>query len=777
MSMHWNVTDAAASPETVLEVREFLKNPVHFFAECQAVNAFEGAPPVGGRGDFLTDQGFQWPAPAQPKTYDFYNDSSPFAQLDGVFQSAGGSEPAYSVPAGGHYLMGGVVMIKKAGTLEGDTDVWMTGFLDGVCAPDEEGCDDNYGKVSYLGGHQYSTALPISKNPQTQGTRLFLNSLFEAPCATKVGQPKMTLVSSGPSTTSDATVTFTFSYRNSGNGMAMSSTISDQLPPGAQFVSATPGYTLSGSTVTWNLGSLLSYVSGEVTLTVELPGYGTYSNQAHLAYKVGLNSFDVDSNTTTTIFDADADVDGVIDSLDICPSNYNPTQNLQRDVLSCGTCGTVCLVANGTPTCNAGTCRIGICQSGFSDCDSSYDNGCEHADVGQKCCDCAPANGSGACVAGACAITTCNTGFSDCDKDPATGCEYDSAHLALDPNNCGSCGTKCTFANAAASCTEGTCKMGSCASNYVDTDGKDTNGCECLKLGTTDTTCDGVDDDCNGLIDDGYVPTNCGVGACTASSRCVAGQVTSCTPAPAVTEGPAGDPTCVDGSDNDCNGTTDDADPNCSSGTGDAGAGGAASSAGGAGAWTLGGAAANAGGSGATDIGGTAAIFGAGGFSAGGVYTTSTSDATSVVFAGGTINSSGGNVTGATTGALPSTGGTSGSVVGSGTSALLGSGGVVASGAGGVGGLQAGGTGVVGLLGGTGALSGSAGHSGGSVIVSVAGSSTTAGTGVSNATEGAGDSSGCGCRVHRDAQGRGRGALLIAALCVVVMRRRAAGRQ
>ena len=36
---------AAESRETVAEVREFLQNPVHFFAECQAVNAFENLNP------------------------------------------------------------------------------------------------------------------------------------------------------------------------------------------------------------------------------------------------------------------------------------------------------------------------------------------------------------------------------------------------------------------------------------------------------------------------------------------------------------------------------------------------------------------------------------------------------------------------------------------------------------------------------------------------------------------------------------------------------------
>ena len=71
--------------------------------------------------------------------------------------------------------------------------------------------------------------------------------------------------------------------------------------------------------------------------------------------------------------------------------------------------------------------------------------------------------------------------------------------------------------------------------------------------------CDGIDNDCNGQVDDGIsaTPTSCGVGACVASGTlsCVNGQmVDSCT---------AGQPT---GNDDNCNGI----DENCS-GTADEG--------------------------------------------------------------------------------------------------------------------------------------------------------------------------------------------------------------
>jgi hypothetical protein len=71
----------------------------------------------------------------------------------------------------------------------------------------------------------------------------------------------------------------------------------------------------------------------------------------------------------------------------------------------------------------------------------------------------------------------------------------------------------------------------------------------------SDDDCDGVDENCSGTADEGYVssPTSCGVGECAASGTlsCVAGtEVDDCTP------GPSNPETC-DGLDNDCDGDVD----------------------------------------------------------------------------------------------------------------------------------------------------------------------------------------------------------------------------
>jgi hypothetical protein len=104
------------------------------------------------------------------------------------------------------------------------------------------------------------------------------------------------------------------------------------------------------------------------------------------------------------------------------------------------------------------------------------------------------------------------------------------------------------------------------------TDGADDDCIPCVPTGLPDDNCDGIDDDCDGTPDDDYVSPPvlpCGIGECVATAPC---QCTNgiedcpvCVPGPPGSEGPLGDPTCIDGLDNDCDGTTDGGDNNCQS--------------------------------------------------------------------------------------------------------------------------------------------------------------------------------------------------------------------
>ncbi len=260
MSMHWGVnerervecnggncpaTQAECAGETftfnghevVAEVRAFLAYPTHFFAECQAVNAYENLVPnpawpylddAGRDGHFLTTTGTPPACPCsdgnyactqndtlcgtglscclpkqntwknlpgfevatQPQSSDVkvLRADVPYNQLDGAFGTVGGSEPAYNLSTylGTMYKNNRQVTLLTGPNGPGDQDVWMTGYLDGcgdiILGPGGQRAAGCEGKISYLGGHAFSTNVPVTSGSASQGTRLFLNALFEAQC-------------------------------------------------------------------------------------------------------------------------------------------------------------------------------------------------------------------------------------------------------------------------------------------------------------------------------------------------------------------------------------------------------------------------------------------------------------------------------------------------------------------------------------------------------------------------------------------------------------------
>ncbi len=109
--------------------------------------------------------------------------------------------------------------------------------------------------------------------------------------------------------------------------------------------------------------------------------------------------------------------------------------------------------------------------------------------------------------------------------------------------------------------TPKTCGKGVCFAADGTTaciDGSIETLCTPLPQTGDDTDCDGLDDDCNGIADDHYtqVLTTCGVGYCTdtALTSCVnAAVVDNCTPG-----NPFPDDATCDGTDDDCDGVADE---------------------------------------------------------------------------------------------------------------------------------------------------------------------------------------------------------------------------
>jgi len=337
MSMHWNVTDREtvecgggncpatqalcdpATPityhghEVVAEVRAFLNYPVHFFAECQAVNAYENTTPNpawpyldddGRDGHFLTTEGNPPACPCtepgftcvtggcsgtdcclpqdikergagfliapRPATYQVFHPEVPYNQFDGAFATIGGSEPAYNLSTylGTMYKNNRQVTFLSGPSGPGLEDIWMTGYLDGTCDINEPigkpgphvfgppvACS---GKVSYLGGHAYSASTPLSSSSNSQGARLFLNALFEADCVTTVGQPQLALGFTPvvvAAQTLPVEADFSATYANAGAGAALSAVLRQRVGSGVELVAAGGG-TVAGDTATWTVGSI-----------------------------------------------------------------------------------------------------------------------------------------------------------------------------------------------------------------------------------------------------------------------------------------------------------------------------------------------------------------------------------------------------------------------------------------------------------------------------------------------------------------------------------------
>ncbi|HKO94865.1 MAG TPA: DUF11 domain-containing protein, partial [Polyangiaceae bacterium] len=279
-----------ADEEVVRELRLWLQSGplTHAFMECHATTAFENAL----NGHFLTTTGLIDDGGAPFPVTNRHPDSS-FAQYDGGFFAVGGSVPSMGLPPGSRLHSTDTTLINLSGAPLDSRIVWMTGFLDG---------DPARGKVSYLAGHEYRARLPISANPQTNGIRLFLDSLFESNCADAVaGQPQLTLTKTAPASVSSSTLTYTLTYANSGPGVADGAVITDPVPAGATFVSATNGGVLAGSVVRWNLGNLAAGASGSVSFDVTLPANASYANQAQLDYQVSLTPKTLLSNSVSTL--------------------------------------------------------------------------------------------------------------------------------------------------------------------------------------------------------------------------------------------------------------------------------------------------------------------------------------------------------------------------------------------------------------------------------------------------------------------------------------------
>lgn len=211
----------------------------------------------------------------------------------------------------------------------------------------------------------------------------------------------------------------------------------------------------------------------------------------------------------------------VVDSCEPGWHNNDPLDNngCEYPCTPSGKDGAAC--APGDQECG----KVEYCDGQDNDCNGEINDG-NVKESGAPCYDFPYCNANAKTCAGACtpgtntcvgtalvcipgqgpSVEVCDTKDNDCDGTVDNGFV-----LTSDPLNCGACGVSClnTQPNAVAACTDAngaaapppTCTVAACKSGYANLTAAP--GCEykCPKFPTSAETCNGIDDDCDGVID------------------------------------------------------------------------------------------------------------------------------------------------------------------------------------------------------------------------------------------------------------------------------------